>query len=187
MVGRRTVGVLALQGAFAKHLDRLTDLGVQGIEIRQPQQLENCDALIIPGGESTTIRKQLEFYDFFPELARFAQERPVLGTCAGLILMAKEIEEEGPALGLIDITASRNAYGRQAESFSTSIVLPCGSHIPAIFIRAPQITRVGPDVKVLASHQGNPVWVKQGHHMAATFHPELSNSCAIHQAFLEAS
>jgi 5'-phosphate synthase pdxT subunit len=183
VAGNKTIGVLALQGAFAKHLEALADLGLTGREVRKPEELQNCDALIIPGGESTTIRQLLEYYDFFPELPLFAQERPLLGSCAGLILMAKKVQNERDCLNLLDLTVERNAYGSQTNSFRAPITLSNGAEFPAIFIRAPKITQWNDEVEVLASYQGSPIWVKQGHHMAVAFHPELTNNRTVHAAF----
>ncbi len=185
VAGKPTIGVLALQGAFAKHTTILHHIGVTPVEVRRAEQLELCDGLILPGGESTTIRKQLEFYDFLSELPRFAKERPLFGTCAGLILMAREIEEEGKGFGLLDISVARNSYGRQTDSFRAEIELPTGHPYCATFIRAPRVTRWGRNVKVLASHNGDPIWIQEGHHMAATFHPELTDDSAIHEQFVE--
>jgi 5'-phosphate synthase pdxT subunit len=184
VVGSLKVGVLALQGAFARHMDALADLGVSGQEVRKPEHLENLDALIIPGGETTTMRQQLEFYDFFPELPLFAKERPLLGTCAGLILMATEVDEEGEGLALLDISVRRNAYGRQTESFQAPVTLADGTQFPAIFIRAPMITRWSEEIDVLATHKDSPIWVRQGDHMAVAFHPELTDSTKVHAQFL---
>lgn len=185
MAGSPRIGVLALQGAFAKHIEKVVEVGAKAREVRKPEHLEGCDALILPGGESTTMRRQLEFYDFLPELAHFAKERPLFGTCAGLILMAREVVDEGEGLGLLDLTVERNAYGRQTESFRTSLSLQSKKELPAVFIRAPQIVRCAPEVNILASHNEVPVWVQQGLHMAASFHPELTGSTLVHRIFVE--
>lgn len=185
------VGVLAFQGAFAKHITMMKALGVKAIEVRKPEELASCDALIIPGGESTTMMKHMHFIDFFNAFHQFAQQKPVFGTCAGLILIAQEII--GPhttkPLQLLDVSVERNAFGRQAESFSSEIKMSLAGckqqPFEAIFIRAPRIRRVGTDVKVLASYEDEPVLVQQGRHLGATFHPELTPNSAIHSYFLK--
>lgn len=184
------IGVLALQGDFAKHEDRLRSLGAPVCHVRTPQELEACDALIIPGGESTVILRQLDFVKMKRPLQEFAQQKPIFGTCAGLILMASSIHSSTmKPLGLLDIAVERNAFGRQVESFQASIALHLTSEqakaFQAFFIRAPRIRANGEQVKVLASYQGEPVLVQQGHLLGASFHPELTNDPAIHQYFLE--
>ncbi len=182
----KTIGVLALQGAFAKHCAMLSSLGANTIEVRTKLELAQCDALIIPGGESTTMSMQLAREGLFEAVLAFATSRPIFGTCAGLILMAKELSGpcDFPTLKLLDITVQRNAYGRQVNSFSSENSFNKES-FSAVFIRAPQIISGGPEVKVLARHQGQPILVQQGHHLGATFHPELSESPTIHQYFIE--
>ena len=182
-----TVGVLAIQGDYDAHRVRLEELGAQVALVRKPEELDEVDALIIPGGESSTILKFLEQPGFFEKLRQFVESRPTFGTCAGAILLAKEVV--GPAqasLGLLDIRVRRNAYGRQLES---SIRLGesrlTGKPLEMVFIRAPKIERVGRDVEVLATESELPVLVKQGHTMAATFHPELSKDATVHEAFLK--
>ncbi|CUI15888.1 Glutamine amidotransferase [Candidatus Protochlamydia naegleriophila] len=184
------VGVLALQGDFAKHEDMLRSLGIQVCQVRTPQELEGCDALIIPGGESTVMLRQLDFIKMKEALQDFAQERPLFGTCAGLILMSSSVQlSTMKPLGLLDITVERNAYGRQVESFQASVGLHLASGhdkiFHAFFIRAPRIRANGEEVKVLASYQGEPILVRQGHLLGASFHPELTGDPTIHQYFLE--
>ncbi len=184
------VGVLALQGDFAKHEDMLRSLGVQVCQVRTPQELEGCDALIIPGGESTVMLRQLDFIKMKEALQDFAQERPLFGTCAGLILMSSSVQlSTMKPLGLLDITVERNAFGRQVESFQASVGLHLTSGhekiFHAFFIRAPRIRANGEEVKVLASYQGEPILVRQGHLLGASFHPELTGDPTIHQYFLE--
>lgn len=185
------VGVLALQGAFARHVETICSLGAQAIEVRKPADLDLCDGLIIPGGESTTMIKQMHFIEMLGPFKEFACKKPVFGTCAGVILMSHEIigDTRVPPFDLIDMSVERNAFGRQVESFSTDIEAFLGSKKPvklsAIFIRAPRIKRVGKDVNVLASYEGEPVLVQQGLHLGATFHPELSGDAAIHGYFLQ--
>lgn len=188
-MNRLVVGVLALQGAFAKHAEMLHKLGVKVVEVRKPADLALCDALIIPGGESTTIFKHIRFIELSDAFRDFADSKPVFGTCAGLILMSKEIiGDTMTPFHLLDVSVERNAFGRQAESFYTDIdlTLKPGQHTPfqAVFIRAPRIRRVGEQVKVLAEFQGEPVLIQQGQHLGATFHPELTGDQAVHAYFL---
>lgn len=184
---KKAVGVLALQGAFSKHLSALEKLGVEGKEVKTPRDLYECDALIIPGGESTVIFRQLDFIELRGALKEFAQSKPLFGTCAGLILMSKKVLNDPlEPFGILDIEVERNAFGRQAESFKTTVELLSKppSTIPAIFIRAPRIREVGQDVKVLASYEKEAVLVQQGFHMGATFHPELTDDLSVHRTFL---
>lgn len=188
-MGQLTVGVLALQGAFAKHVAMLRSLDVNAIEVRNSKDLESCDALIIPGGESTTIMKQLQFAELTEPLRRFAAANPIFGTCAGLILMSHEvISDEMHPFGLLEIAVERNAFGRQAESFSAEIDLFLNpsqkTSFRALFIRAPRIRTYGEAIKVLASYEGEPILVQQGKHLGATFHPELTEDPTIHAYFL---
>ena len=186
--GSRRVGVLALQGDFAAHAHALRCLGARVAEIRRPVQLRDIDGLVIPGGESTAFLV-LMGDEFAPALREFhARGRPIYGTCAGLILLAREVL--GPrqaSLGLIDVTVERNAYGRQRESFETDLDgdLEGGSaRLHAVFIRAPRIRRVGPTVRVLASLGQEPVLVRSGPVVVSTFHPELTKDLAVHRYFL---
>lgn len=184
-----TIGVLALQGAFAKHIEMLKSLGVNTIEVRHPEDLAGCDALIIPGGESTVISRQMHFIHFEDPLRAYAQQKPIFGTCAGLILMSKEVVGATVVpFGMIHITVERNAFGRQAESFKTKIECSMGKDksrlIPAIFIRAPRIKSCGSEVKVIGIFEQEPVLVQQGKHLAATFHPELTEDATVHRYFL---
>jgi len=185
---RKRVGVLALQGDFREHLAALRACEVEGVPIRLVADLDAVDALILPGGESTTMARLLE-----PGLAASIQRRsaagmPVLGTCAGMILMAREIEDGRPdqePLKLIDISVRRNAYGRQIDSFEAEVESRAiGGTAPAVFIRAPQVTERAPDVQELASHAGQTVAVKQGNRLALAFHPELTPDRRWHQYFL---
>jgi 5'-phosphate synthase pdxT subunit len=183
------IGVLALQGAFAKHIARFQSLGVETSEVRRPEELNNCAALVIPGGESTTMLRQMEYIKLTDRIREFAKEKPVFGTCAGLVLMANEIIGNIiTPLKLIDITVERNAYGRQVDSFTGMIHLQFNkqeiSQFHAIFIRAPQIRKWGSKVQVLASFDNEPVLVKQGIHLAAAFHPELVEDYTLHQYFI---
>jgi len=178
------VGVLALQGDFDAHRKRLEELGAEVVLVKKPEQLDAIDGLIIPGGESGTFLKLLGEAGL-QKLKDFVRLKPTFGTCAGAILLAKEVENpKQVGLGAIDITVRRNAYGRQIDS-SIREGLFQGSLIEMVFIRAPKISRVGPGVEVLATEAQDPVVVRQGKVMAATFHPELSPESRIHQAFLD--
>ena len=184
------IGVLALQGDFAKHVEVLLSLGIQVQEVRKPQDLENCQGLIIPGGESTVMLRQLDFINMRKKLLTFARQKPLFGTCAGLILMSQEVESFPlTPLQLLDITVERNAFGRQIESFQAFISLELTSGhskvFSAFFIRAPRIRRWGKDVKILALLEGEPILVQQGLHLGASFHPELTGDPHIHQYFIE--
>jgi 5'-phosphate synthase pdxT subunit len=183
-----TVGVLALQGAFIEHEKTLRDLGVEAIEVRLPQQLEGLDALIIPGGESTTIGKLAVTFNLLDPLREFAQEKPVWGTCAGMIMLAKDIGRAQPLIGVMDIKVNRNAFGRQVDSFETDLNVPeLGSRaFHAVFIRAPLVTGVGDGVNVLSRlEDGGIVAVQQGHWLATAFHPELTPDNRFHRYFVE--
>lgn len=183
------IGVLALQGAFAKHVEMLNSLGVEAKEVRTLQDLEGCDGLIIPGGESTTMMRQIDFIKLADDLKEFAQEKPLFGTCAGLILMSHEVlTSQMIPFGILDVAVERNAFGRQAESFIANIEITLDQHtdknFPAVFIRAPRIRSCGSPVQTLAKFQDEPVLVQQGMHMGATFHPELTHNAFIHRYFL---
>ena len=186
------IGILALQGAYDAHARTLTALGATPKLIRRPDQLDGpegeskLDGLIIPGGESTTFLKHLERDGFFTALDSFVRRTPTFGTCAGVILLAKDVLNPAQAsLAALDITVERNAYGRQIDStiLSEPTSLP-GGPLEMVFIRAPRITRTGPDVEILASRNESPVLIRQGHILAATFHPELSTDPRVHQLFL---
>jgi 5'-phosphate synthase pdxT subunit len=179
-----TIGVLALQGDFDAHRRRLEQLGAKVILVRKPEQLDQIDGLVIPGGESGTFLKLLGEKGF-AKLKQFVRLKPAFGTCAGAILLAREVENPRQAgLGALDIAIRRNAYGRQIDSSIREGRLG-DSPIEMVFIRAPKIERVGPEVEVLATEGSDPVAVRQGKTMAATFHPELSEDTRIHQAFLD--
>ena len=181
------VGVLALQGAFAAHSDCLTSIGVQSIEVRNPEQLSSVDALLMPGGESSTMSQLLESSGLFdPIAARIADGMPVFGTCAGMILLASEIldgRSDQRSFSAIDISVRRNAFGRQVDSFEATVNSSVGD-FHGVFIRAPRIERVGEDVEVLGSINDEPVLVRQGNVLAASFHPELSNDARLHEYFV---
>ena len=185
-----SIGVLALQGAFTRHLEMLEKVKVKAVDVRKPIDLNSIDGLIIPGGESTTIRKQLEFIKMLEPLKNFAKTKPIFGTCAGLILMSSEIlNDEMQPFHMLNITVERNAFGRQYESFTTNIEAHLGKkkteQVEAVFIRAPRIRHVGLGVDVLACFKKEPVLVRQGRHLGATFHPELTRDQTIHAYFAE--
>jgi 5'-phosphate synthase pdxT subunit len=182
------IGVLALQGDFAMHRKALDRIGVESVEVRMPRELDEVGGLIMPGGESTTLLKLMDAWDFVPALEKFhAAGKPIFGTCAGMILLAREVESPAQAsLGLIDLTVERNAYGRQRESFETEGTGDLGQGprpIKMVFIRAPRIRRVGPDVTPLAEHRGECVMARQGTVVVGAFHPELTDDPAVHQYF----
>lgn len=189
-----TVGILALQGDFSEHESMLQSLGVKIVQVRLPKDLENIDRLIIPGGESTTIGKLMDMYGLIEPIKKRVQEgMPLWGTCAGAILMAEQIAEgrkDGqPSLNLLDITARRNAFGRQIDSFEADLkILELGEKpFPAVFIRAPLLEYPGKDVRVLAKlmqDNGGIVAVQQDKMLATCFHPELTNDTRIHEYFL---
>jgi len=181
------IGVLALQGAYDVHAQRLQSLGAEARLVRKPEELAGLDGLVIPGGESTTFLKHLERAGFYEKLEEFCQTKPVFGTCAGCILMAKDVE--GPpqkSFGVLDIAVERNAYGRQNDSaiLTAETALP-GGPLEMVFIRAPRISRVGPGIETLATRDGSPTLVRKGRLLAATFHPELTEDTRVHQLFLE--
>ena len=182
------IGVLALQGAFAKHLSVLKQLNVASIEVRKLKDLDECDALIIPGGESTTISRQLDYIQMNEKLKEFSRSKPIFGTCAGLILMSKQVLEDNiNSLCLLDITTERNAFGRQIDSFITDVDLKLGKQkkiVPAVFIRAPRIRKWASEVEILACYKEEPILIKQGLHLGATFHPELTSDTTIHEYFV---
>jgi 5'-phosphate synthase pdxT subunit len=179
-----TIGVLALQGDFDAHRRRLEELGAKVVLVKKPEQLDAIDGLVIPGGESGTFLKLLGEEGFL-KLKGFVHAKPTFGTCAGAILLATEVENPKQAgLGALDIRIRRNAYGRQIDSSIREGRLG-GSPLEMVFIRAPKIERIGPNVEVIATESSDPVAVRQGKVMAATFHPELSDDTRVHQAFLD--
>jgi pyridoxal 5'-phosphate synthase pdxT subunit len=182
-----TIGVLALQGAFEAHAKAITALGVTAKLIRTPSELKDLDGLIIPGGESTTFLKFLERGGFLDALQSFVKTTPTFGTCAGAILLARNVENPTQkSLAALDITVERNAYGRQIDSaILTAPTKLEGGPLEMVFIRAPRITHTGPGVETLATRDDFPVLVRQGHLLAATFHPELSADLRVHQLFLD--
>ncbi|HEX2031552.1 MAG TPA: pyridoxal 5'-phosphate synthase glutaminase subunit PdxT [Actinomycetota bacterium] len=180
-------GVLALQGDFREHAAVLDDLGVTPVLVRTPEDLAEVSCLAIPGGESTTIGRLARRYGLVePIRERAAAGMPVFGTCAGMIVMAREVVDGEPLLGLMDLTVIRNAYGRQVDSFEADVEVE-GEDAPVrgVFIRAPVVDSVGGEVRVLAEHAGRPVVVEQGNLLAASFHPELARDPRLHRRMLE--
>ena len=190
---KKRVGVLALQGDFEAHSKALERAGAEPVLVRTEQELKSVDGLIIPGGESTTMLKLLEAMDLRQPLIDFAHEKPLFGTCAGAILLAKNVQSPPQeSLGILDLTVERNAYGRQIDS-RVAHIEPTpefarregNGEMEAVFIRAPIIRRTGPEARVLAEYQGNPVLVQQGRHLVSTFHPELTTDLRVHKLFLD--
>jgi pyridoxal 5'-phosphate synthase pdxT subunit len=172
------IGILAVQGDFREHAAMLRRLGAEAVEVRKPEQLDDLDGLVIPGGESTAIMRLVRIYGLEEGLRRFG--RPVFGTCAGMILLDRE------HLGLVDVFVRRNAYGRQVASFETDLELgDQGEKVRGVFIRAPRVEDVGPDVEVLAELDGEPVLLRDGRFLVASFHPELTGDTRIHELFLD--
>ncbi len=180
------IGILALQGDFDAHRKRLAELGAEAVLVRNPEQLEDIDGLIIPGGESSVFLRLLGERGF-KKLSEFVLSKPTFGTCAGCILLARQIENPAQAgVGALDITVRRNAYGRQIDSAILEGATKLeGGPLEQVYIRAPRIERVGPEVEVLAERDGHPVLVRQGKLLAATFHPELSPDTRVHAEFLK--
>ena len=173
------IGVLALQGNFREHAAMLRRLGADPVEVRKPEQLQGLDGLVVPGGESTTFMRLMRLYGLEDAIRSF--EQPILGTCAGLIVLDRE------HLGLVDVEVARNAYGRQVSSFEADLELH-GDETPlrGVFIRAPRVEQAGDDVEVLAELDGKPVLLRQGRFLVATFHPELTDDTRVHELFLDA-
>lgn len=190
MSATATVGVLALQGDFAEHCASLGRLGSRAVEVRTARELEAVDALIVPGGESTSMAKLMDAYDLRVPLTEYARSgRPVWGSCAGLILLASRLAEDRPApLGVVDMTVQRNGFGRQIDSFEVDLPITGieGGPMHAVFIRAPRILETGPDVEPLATlDDGSIVAVRQGNVLATAFHPELTPDTRMHALLLE--
>ena len=186
------IGVLALQGDFAEHIAMLKRINVEAVEVRLPQHLKGLDGLIIPGGESTTIGKLAVAYNLMEPLKQFGQRHAIWGTCAGAIFLSKDVSRNQPLLGLMDIKVERNAFGRQVDSFEANLDVPelqqatgTKEDYHAVFIRAPIIESVGGDAKILASApDGRIVAAQQGHFLATSFHPELTDDTRFHKYFL---
>jgi 5'-phosphate synthase pdxT subunit len=175
---RPRVGVLAVQGNFREHIAMLRRLGADAVEVRKPEQLDGLDGLVVPGGESTTFMRLMRLYGLDEAIRAF--EQPILGTCAGMIILDRD------HLGLVDLEVERNAYGRQVASFEADLEL-AGEDRPlrGVFIRAPRVRMTGPEVEVLAEHDGRPVLVRQGRFLVASFHPELTDDSRVHELFLD--
>jgi pyridoxal 5'-phosphate synthase pdxT subunit len=189
---KKRVGVLALQGDFDAHAKAITLAGGEAVEVRTAEQMRSVDGLVIPGGESTTMLKLLNMMDLMEPLAEFTRTKPVFGTCAGAILLAREVRNpDQQSFDAMDLTVERNAYGRQIDS-RVATISPTSEFqkrvgegdVEAVFIRAPIIRRTGPGVTVLAEYNGDPVLVEQGRHLVATFHPELTQDARVHKLFL---
>jgi pyridoxal 5'-phosphate synthase pdxT subunit len=172
------IGILAVQGDFREHAAMLRRLGADVVEVRKPEQLEDIDGLVIPGGESTAIMRLVRIYGLEEALRSF--DRPVFGTCAGMILLGRD------HFGLVDVSVRRNAYGRQVASFEADLALS-GEDEPlrGVFIRAPRVAETGPGVEVLAEHEGEPVLLRDGRYLVASFHPELTDDTRVHERFME--
>jgi len=185
-MGALPVGILAIQGDVEAHRKALERLGVAALRVRGEKDLDGIAALILPGGESTTISKGLARVGLYEPIRAFAQSgRPILGTCAGAVLLAREVENHPvPSLGLVDVVAVRNAYGTQVDSFAAIAESESLPGLRCVFIRAPQLRRPGPAVEVLARVDGWPVLVRQGHILASTFHPELGEDPRVHALLL---
>lgn len=182
------VGVLALQGAFREHIIAIEDCGAEAIAVKKIEQLDDIDGLVIPGGESTAIRRLIDRYDFMDSLKQFAIDgKPIFGTCAGLILLAKNlIGAKEPHIAVMDVTVERNSFGRQRESFEESLdIAGVADDYEAIFIRAPHIVQAGENVEVLAKHNERIVMAREGNLLACSFHPELTNDRRIISYFLK--
>src|SRR5271157_307483 len=184
---RPRIGVLAIQGNYASHAQALTEAGAAPVEVRKPDQLAGLDGLVLPGGESTTMLKFLEKHSFFEVLREFCRTRPIFGTCAGTILLAREVLNPAQrSMGVLDAVVERNAYGRQIDSvIVTAETELAGGPLEMVFIRSPRISQIGSGVEVLARREGFPVLVRQGRILAATFHPELSHDRRVHRLFVE--
>src|SRR5215471_18565419 len=188
--GTLRIVVLALQGDFALHARALEQCVVEAVEVRKPEQRDQVDGVVNPAADSTTLLKLMDAWGFVPALEKFhGAGKPIFGTCAGLILLAREVESPKQfSLGLIDVTVERNAYGRQRESFEAAGTAHLDTNpvrLEMVFIRAPRIRRVGPDVQVLAEHGGEPVMARQDRVLVATFHPELTDTTTVHQYFCD--
>lgn len=182
------IGVLALQGAVVEHLRMLEEVGATAVPVKKVEELDDLDGLIIPGGESTTISKLMNQYGFMDAIRGFGEaNKPIFGTCAGAILLAKRIHgQDHSHLGLMDIKVERNAFGRQKDSFEATMpVAGVAADYPAVFIRAPYIMEVGEDGQVLAKHEDKIVVAQCGHYLAAAFHPELTEDTRLHKYFLD--
>ncbi|MBS95935.1 MAG: pyridoxal 5'-phosphate synthase glutaminase subunit PdxT [Chloroflexi bacterium] len=184
LIGLIMIGVLALQGNYSKHIEILDKLKISSCEVRYNNQLDEINGLIIPGGESTTMTDLMSRNNFYDKIQLFSQTKPILGTCAGLIMMSKSVlDKRVKPLEILDIEVDRNAYGRQVHSFINKLPIKLEKDLETIsvpFIRAPQITKVGKNVEIISNYNKNPVAVKSGIHMGLSFHPELNNITIFH-------
>lgn len=182
------VGVLALQGAVREHVKAVEACGAEAVVIKHKEELTEVDGLILPGGESTTIRRLIDKYDFMDSLKEFARQgKPMFGTCAGLILLAKNlVGYEAPHIGVMDITVERNSFGRQRESFEADLMINgVADNFPAVFIRAPHIVEAGEEVEILSKHEGRIVAAREGQFLGCSFHPELTDDSRLTNYFVE--
>lgn len=183
------IGILAVQGDFEKHRTIVEQLGHDTVFVKTADELDTCDGLIIPGGESTTLTKLFKKHNLWGPLVKYAASKPIFGTCAGCIVLSKELANNSiPTLGLIDIRVVRNAYGRQIDSFIDNVDIKLEDHsftFEGVFIRAPRIEKQGPKVKILGTHQQDAVLAESGNILVATFHPELTNDSRIHAYFIQ--
>ncbi|UPW83340.1 pyridoxal 5'-phosphate synthase glutaminase subunit PdxT [Lysinibacillus sp. Ag94] len=182
----KRIGVLALQGAVREHVQMLESLGCETVLVKQSADLEKLDGLVLPGGESTTMRKLLDRYELLEPIRALAKQGlPMFGTCAGLILLAKELVDYESHLAVMDVVVARNSYGRQVDSFEVKLDIPeIGAAIPAVFIRAPHIVSVGEGVEILAKHEGKIVLARDDHFLGCSFHPELTSDARILEYFV---
>jgi 5'-phosphate synthase pdxT subunit len=182
------VGVLALQGAVREHVQAIEACGAEAVVIKKKEQLANVDGLVMPGGESTAIRRLIDKYDFMDELKKFAQAgKPMFGTCAGLILLARNVVgHDEPHIGVMDVTVERNSFGRQRESFEANLTISgIAENYNAVFIRAPHIVNAGENVEILAKHHERIVMARDGNLLGCSFHPELTDDYRITAYFIE--
>jgi pyridoxal 5'-phosphate synthase pdxT subunit len=181
------IGVLALQGAVREHIKSVEECGAEAIAIKTTEQLQKVDGLILPGGESTAMRRLIDKYDFMDALKEFARAgKPMFGTCAGLILLAKNLVGYDPHIGVLDVTVERNSFGRQVDSFEADLSINgVAENFPAVFIRAPHIVEAGPEVEILAKHNDRIVAAREGQFLGCSFHPELTEDHRFTAYFVE--
>lgn len=179
------IGILALQGSFQEHQNYFNKLNVETILIKHPEQLDEVDGLVLPGGESTTMRRLIDRYNFMDKLKSFCSTKPVFGTCAGMILLATEVIDNPTHIGVLNVTVKRNAFGRQVDSFEEIVPIKGIGEVEGVYIRAPYIVSVGPEVEVLGTHQDAIVAVRQNNILATSFHPELTEDYKIGKYFIE--
>jgi pyridoxal 5'-phosphate synthase pdxT subunit len=178
------IGILALQGSYLDHQRYFNQLGVETVLIKEPYQLKDIDGLVLPGGESTTMRRLIDRYHFMDDLKEICETKPVFGTCAGMILLAKEVVDNPTHIGVLDVKVKRNAFGRQVDSFEEKILVDEIGEVEGVYIRAPYIEKVGETVKVLGIHRDVIVAVRQGNVLATSFHPEITDDTKIGKYFI---